>query len=536
MQPILNISVVSKRFGAVLALEDVSLSVAAGTVHCILGENGAGKSTLCNLVYGGYAPTSGSMELAGRPYAPSSPAEALKSGVAMVHQHFSLVSTMTVRENLLLGGRDSRIPPSELDERLERLDAEYHLRVDPSARVGDMPVGSRQKAEIVKALLHDPQLLLLDEPTGVLDVAEIEALIKTCRAIAASGRAVVLVTHKLGEVARVADEATVLRGGGVAGGGRLAEVPIPRLLDLMVGRQVTDLDPALAATLGVVASDRGAPEPVLVAAPASVAAPAAAPLLDAHPDLAVAPALSVLDVSVQRRDGALALDGADLSVAPGEIVGIAGVEGNGQSELVSVISGSIPATSGRVEVGGVDVTSASPGRRTALGIGVVPEDRHAEGMVSGLSIAENLFLGRSDKFRRKGLLDRKKMNEEAAKQIERYSVRAPGPEAPIGSLSGGNQQKVVLARELAIDGLQTLVAAQPTRGLDIGAVDNVHNELRAAAARGVGVLVVSSELPELLALCSRVFVAYRGQLLGPVDPSSQSALGTIGELMTGTAA
>ena len=521
MRPILTIAGLSKSFGSVRALTDAGLSVAAGTVHCILGENGAGKSTLCNLVYGGYTPDSGSMDLAGRPYTPSSPADALSSGVAMVHQHFSLVSTMTVRENLLLGSRESRIPPAELDERLERLDAEYHLRVDPSARVAEMPVGARQKAEIVKALLHDPQLLLLDEPTGVLDVAEIDALITTCRAFAESGRAVVMVTHKLGEVARVADAATVLRGGEVAGGGPLSEVPVPRLLDLMVGRHVEDLDPALAATLGVEGAE-APPAPTM-------RPPAFTPVSDT-------PALSLQAVEVRRRDGTLALDSADLTLAPGEIVGIAGVEGNGQSELVSVISGSVPPTSGRLEVDGVDVTSASPARRTELGIGVVPEDRHAEGMVSELSVTENLYLGRLEDFRRFGLLNRRRMEQAAAEQIERYRVRAPGPQAPMRSLSGGNQQKVVLARELGIDGLRTLVAAQPTRGLDIGAVDQVHGELRAAASRGVAVLVVSSELPELLALCTRVFVSYRGRLLGPVDPSSAGALGTIGELMTGTAA
>jgi simple sugar transport system ATP-binding protein len=395
-----------------------------------------------------------------------------------------------------------------------------------------MPVGSRQKAEIVKALIHDPQLLLLDEPTGVLDVDEIEALIKTCQAIARSGRAVVLVTHKLGEVARVADAATVLRGGQVAGGGPLSEVPVPRLLDLMVGRQVSDLDPALAATLGV-------EDPVALGvedAATVTVAPPTRPRPPVHVSSTDEPVLAVRGVSVRRGNGTFALDSADLLVGPGEIVGIAGVEGNGQSELVSVISGSVPATAGRVEVGGVDVTSASPAKRTELGIGVVPEDRHAEGMVSDLSIAENLFLGRLHEFRRRGLLDRKKLDLAASEQIERYRIRAPGPQAPMRSLSGGNQQKVVLARELGIESLQALVAAQPTRGLDIGAVDNVHGELRAAAARGVGVLVVSSELPELLALCVRVFVSYRGRLLGPVDPSSETALGTIGELMTGTAA
>jgi len=517
VNPALSVRGLGKRFGHVHALGDVSLRVEAGTVHCILGENGAGKSTLCNLVYGGYAPDSGSMELAGAGYAPTSPADALSCGVAMVHQHFSLVSTMTVRENLLLGSRQSRVPAGELDGRLGRLSDEYQLEVDPSARVSDMPVGARQKAEIVKALLHDPKLLLLDEPTGVLDLAEIDALIATCQAIAASGRAVVLVTHKLGEVARVADAATVLRGGHVAGGGRLSEVSVPRLLDMMVGREASELDPALAATLGVEGAQAATePEPA------------------AQDRAATAPVLELRSVCVRRRDGTVALDGADLSVAPGEIVGVAGVEGNGQSELVSVLSGSIRASSGAISVDGVDITNASPARRTALGVGVVPEDRQAEAMVSELSVAENLYLGRLGDFRRWGLVSRKRMEEAAAERIAQYSIRADGPQAPMRSLSGGNQQKVVLARELAVDGLRALVAAQPTRGLDIGAVDHVHGQLRAAAQEDVAVLVVSSEIPELLAFCDRVFVSYRGQLLGPVDPSSEDAMGTIGQLMTGT--
>ena len=502
--PALQLTGIGKTFGDVRALRDVDLSVQPGTVHCILGENGAGKSTLCNVVYGGLRPDAGTMTLSGRAYAPGSPASAMADGVAMVHQHFSLIGTMTVGENLLLTGRGLRLRRAELRTRLDRLADDYHLRIDPDALVSAMPIGARQKVEIVKALLTDPSLILLDEPTGVLDPAEIDALIETCQAVAAAGKAVVLVTHKLGEVSRVADAATVLRGGEVADGGRMSELTIPQLTTAMVGRPVPDLNPVLAAV-----PDRRATGPVVLA-------------LDG--------------IHATRADGSVALSGLDFDVRVGEIVGIAGVEGNGQSELVAVLSGATRPESGTVTLGDADITSASPAERTRLGLGVVPEDRHREAMVAELSVSENLFLGRLHRFRRMGLLDRRRMDTAARALIEQYSVRTPGPATPMGSLSGGNQQKVVLARELSTEKLQCLVAAQPTRGLDIGAVEFVLNRLRGCASSGTGVLVVSSEIPELLALCDRIFVSYRGALLGPVDTAAATARQHIGELMTGTAA
>ncbi|GLY13619.1 heme ABC transporter ATP-binding protein [Kineosporia sp. NBRC 101677] len=513
MTTLLRLSDLGKRYGPVEALHGVDLQVRAGTVHCVLGENGAGKSTLCNLVNGGVRPSSGSMTLKDRPYRPSSPAEALSSGVAMVHQHFSLIPTLTVQENLLLasgrffGRRSARLGP-----RLERIRDEFGLSVALNARVADLPVGGRQKAEIVKALLTDPDLILLDEPTGVLDGAEIDALIGVCQAIAASGRGVVLVTHKLGEVSRVADEATVLRHGTVAGGGRLSEVAVAELLSLMLGQKPEDVSSVAAAAAGAGVTRR------------SVTRTAAEPVL------------SVRDLSVTAADGSKLVDGVQLDLLPGRITGIAGVEGNGQSELVRVLSGALRPTSGSVKLKTLDLTDAPPALRTAHGLGVVPEDRHHEGMVADLSVAENLFLSRLGDFRRYGLLDRKTLEAAAAQLIETYDVRVPGPRTPMKSLSGGNQQKVVLARELSIEGLQVLVAAQPTRGLDVGAVAAVLERLREAAGRGVAVLVVSSEVDELLTLCDQVLVSYRGRLLGPVEAGTPSAEAEIGALMTGTTA
>ena len=512
--PALQLTGIGKTFGDVRALHGVDLSVQPGTVHCILGENGAGKSTLCNVVYGGLRPDTGTMTLSGRRYAPASPAAAMADGVAMVHQHFSLIGTMTVAENLLLTGRGLRLRRAELRTRLDRLADDYHLRIDSDALVSAMPIGARQKVEIVKALLTDPSLILLDEPTGVLDPGEIDALIETCQAVAAAGKAVVLVTHKLGEVARVADAATVLRGGEVAGGGRMSELTIPQLTTAMVGRPVSELSPVLAAGVGA-ESDVGATPERWATGPV---------------------VLGIRGVRATRADGSVALSGVGLEVRAGEIVGIAGVEGNGQSELVAVLSGATRPESGTVTLGDADITSASPAQRTRLGLGVVPEDRHREAMVAELSLSENLFLGRLHRFRRMGLLDRSRMDAAAGDLIEQFSVRTPGPGTSMGALSGGNQQKVVLARELSTENLQCLVAAQPTRGLDIGAVEFVLNQLRSCASAGNGVLVVSSEIPELLALCDRIFVSYRGALLGPVDTSAATAGQRIGELMTGTAA
>lgn len=493
---------VGKTFGSVRALDAVTLSVKPRSVHCILGENGAGKSTLCNSIYGTVSPDTGSMTLGGSEYRPRNPADALHAGVAMVHQHFSLIPTMTVADNLLLGRDGFRPPRRRLATDLDRIADSYGLRVDPQATVSDLTVGARQRVEIVKALLRDPQLILLDEPTAVLDPTEIDALIATCGALTAAGKSVVLITHKLGEVARAADEATVLRGGTVVGGGRIAEVGMSTLLELMLG----DAEPLIRA--GSRRRDNVAAQPVL----------------------------EVRGLRLNRRDGSTALSDVDLTVGKGEIVGIAGVEGNGQSELTAVLSGARTAESGTVRVDGADLTTATPSQRTEAGLAVIPEDRHAEAIIGALTIAENIALPRLSRYRRWGLLDRRRMRTDAADAIAEFSIRAPGPDAPIGSLSGGNQQKVVLARELSTAGLRVVVAAQPTRGLDAGAVAFVLDRLRDAADDGAAVLITSSEIDELISVCDRIVVAYRGELLGSVSTGSDSVTSDIGTLMTGVSA
>ncbi|WP_330320730.1 ABC transporter ATP-binding protein [Streptomyces clavifer] len=523
--PALEISGLTKSFGTMRALDDVRLVVEAGTVHCVLGENGAGKSTLCHVVGGALVPDKGVLRLYGTPYAPRRPADALAAGIAMVHQHFSLVPTLTVGENLrLLRLRD-------LPRRVARVREEYGLEPDLDARVSDLPVGVRQRVEIVKALLREPRLLVLDEPTGVLGPAETDALLATCRRIAAAGHAVVLVTHKLGEAARAGDAATVLRVGRVAGGGPLAELPPERLVPLMIGRPAASLDAGLAGTIGLT-EDRPSPGAGASAGPGTGTSPETG---TSGAERRRGPgALRLSDVGVRRADGSYALDRTSLDVGFGEIVGIAGVEGNGQSELMALLGGALAPDTGRVELAGRDITRAAPRERTRAGLGVVPEDRHREGCVPQLPVAENLFLGRLDRFRRYGVfLDRRAMGRAADAVITGHGIRSGGPGALMSSLSGGNQQKVVLARELALDPLVCLAAAQPTRGLDIGAVGAVHSRIRQASAKGTAVLVVSSELSELLVLCDRIVVAYRGKLLGPVDPSQPDARERIGALMLG---
>lgn len=500
---LLALSGVGKSFGPVRALDDVTLAVKPRSVHCILGENGAGKSTLCNSIYGTVSPDTGSMTLGGNEYRPRNPADALQAGVAMVHQHFSLISTMSVGDNLLLGRDGFRPPRGQLAADLDRIADTYGLSVDSKATVGGLTVGARQRVEIVKALLRDPQLILLDEPTAVLDPKEIDALIATCAALTADGKSVVLITHKLGEVARAADEATVLRGGTVVGGGRISEVGLPALLELMLG-DTQPLDRAAAPRRRNTTGDEAV--------------------------------LNVSGLRLTRTDGSTALSDVDLTVGRGEIVGIAGVEGNGQTELTAVLSGALAPEAGTVTVDGTDLTAATPAQRTDAGLAVIPEDRHAEAIIGALSIAENIAMPRLSGYRRWGLLDRKRMRADAAAAIAEFSIRTPGPDAPIASLSGGNQQKVVLARELSTAGLRVVVAAQPTRGLDAGAVAFVLDRLRDAADGGAAVLVTSSEIDELIAVCDRIVVAYRGRLIGSVTAQSDCAANDIGTLMTGVSA
>jgi general nucleoside transport system ATP-binding protein len=508
-EPLLSLRAITKRFGSFAALSDVSLDIRPGEIHCILGENGAGKSTLCNLIFGVHRPDSGVMRYRGAAFQPSGPADSLALGIAMVHQHFSLVSDMTVVDNVLLGRERGVLKRGECAAQLEKLAVEYGLPLDPYARIEDLSVGERQRVEIVKCLIRDPSLFVLDEPTAVLLPDEIAALLEVCRRVASGGRAVVLVTHKLAEIKKIADRVTVLRGGKVVGGSSTPAADINGLVRAMIQGNVETLDTSAASIMGL--------EPVRHVS---------------HARSANAPRIEVLQVSgltVKDHQGVTRLDNFTLGVDRGEIVGVAGVEGNGQSELTAVLAGMMPATEGRMHLGEIELTARSPKEITAAGMGIVPEDRHAVGCVAAMSLAENIYLNRLEEFTRFGFLKRGLLESKAGEMMQRFDVRARGPGVIFSSLSGGNQQKAVLAREITLPNLVCLVAAQPTRGLDVGAVAAVYSQIRAACERGVAILLVSSELDELLTVADRIVVLYRGRIMGSciADPARRAEIGAM---------
>ena len=508
--PLLALSGISKAFGALKVLEGISLEVAPGEIHCLLGENGAGKSTLCNLVFGVHKPDAGEMRLGGELYQPKGPADALARGIAMVHQHFSLVHDFTVVDNLLLGQERGILDRRGCAAKVRALGEQYGLPLDPYAKIDDLAVGERQRVEIVKCLMRSPRLLVLDEPTAVLLPAEIESLLQVCRRVAALGCAVVLVTHKLAEIKKVADRVSVLRAGQFVAKSDSPATDIDRLVRAMIQRDLAGLDAAAASTLGT---------------ESAVEAPAKAEISGERQN----EILQVDGLTVHDTQGVTRVDKLTLIVNRGEIVGIAGVEGNGQSELGAALSGMTRVTEGRFFVGGVELTGASPKQITAAGVGVVPEDRHAVGCITDMSVAENMFLNRMKSFTRYGFLNRAGLMSEARELMGRFDVRAAGAEVPFRSLSGGNQQKAVLAREITMGGLVFLLAAQPTRGLDVGAVEAVFSHIRAACQRGVGVLLISSELDELISVADRIVVMYRGRIVGEckADPAERDRIGAM---------
>lgn len=495
--PILELKGLSKGFGGVPALSDVSLSVRAGEIHCLLGENGAGKSTLCNVVFGVLRPDAGCINFRGRPLEAKGPLDCLATGIAMVHQHFSLIENMTVVENLMLGRARGRLRRSEFAEQIHRVSREYQIEIAPDQLIADMSVGERQRVEFLKCLVRNPRLLVLDEPTAVLPPGEIEALLRIIRVVADNGCGVILVTHKLAEIAAVADRTTVLREGRVMQSVSMEEADMAQLVRSMVGRDLQSLDKVMASSLGMEEAELATDPPISSVSKQDVAA-----------------ALEVKDLVYVDPAGSPRLRLVDFRIAPGEIVGLAGVEGNGQSELADIICGVTKPTSGRISVNGRDLTGQTPGALAAAGVSVVPEDRHGAGCILSMSVAENLFLGELARFTRLGILRRNVINRASSDLIRDNDIRGATAEAPMRSLSGGNQQKVILARELGRTPLLFLIAAQPTRGLDIGAVEAVYKRIRSARDKGVGVLLISSELNELLAVADRIIVMYRGRIVG----------------------
>lgn len=493
---------ITKTFGEFTALSGIDLTLNADEIHCLLGENGAGKSTLCNLIFGVHKPSEGMMTFLGSPHAPAGPCDALEGGIAMVHQHFSLAPDLSALDNLLLGNGLGRLDRASEIRRIEALATSYGLSLDLSKRVGDLAVGERQRVEIVKALMRHPKLLILDEPTAVLLPDEIKALLETCRRVAQEGCGVVMVTHKLAEIRTAADRVTVIRAGAVVASSESPADEMDRLVRAMIGREHM---PDASRRRRKTGKRRGN-------------------------DVMQADGLSFRDAS-----GTLRLDTASFTVSAGEIVGIAGVEGNGQTELGGILAGVLRPSQGRWYAGEMDMTYVSARIATACGVGIVPEDRHGVAIAEAMSVSDNILNNRLHKYSRFGLLDRRRMRADADELMRRFDVRASGPDVPIAGLSGGNQQKAVLARELTTPGLSFLLAAQPTRGLDVGAVNAVYTLIREACDAGVGVLLISSELDEVLAASDRILVIYRGRIVAQ-RAAHDTTREEIGALMAGHAA
>jgi simple sugar transport system ATP-binding protein len=507
---------ITKRFGDVLACDNVDLAVERGQIHGLLGQNGAGKSTLMKILLGIYTADAGQTLIGGRSVAIADPLAAAAMGVAMVHQHFSVIDALTVWENVTLGERgrvDARIAVRAVEEISHR----YGLDVDPRARVGDLTTGQRQRVEIIKCLRRNPDILVLDEPTSVLTLAESDELFAVLRSVVKDeGRAVVLISHKLDEILHATDLVTIMRDGRVVARHVTAETGARELAREMVGREVSLRSEAAALGLIEVAATAGAGDDV-------GSAPRRA-----------ATVLRVTDASATGPDGRRLLDGLSLEVRAGEILGLAGVEGNGQQALGDLLSSLLELSSGAVEVDGESVPTGRPGAMMDAGISVIPEDRHGAGCVLDMSVAENLVFCDLDQVSSGRFLNRRLIRERAEELIRLFDIKAASPETAMRQLSGGNQQRVVLAREMSRDP-KVLVAAQPTRGLDVGAIEYVTGQLQRIRDDGVGVLLISTELEEILALSDRVAVIFRGRILGTMDRHDID-LERLGMMMGGQAA
>ena len=497
--PAVDLASITKHYGRVVACDDVDLQLHAGRIHGILGENGAGKTTLMKILIGLVQPDRGTITLAGRETVIHDPQTAADLGIGMVHQHLSLVDSLTVWENVLLGDH-ARFDRRRAREQVVETAEHYGLGIDPDRRVGDLSGGLRQRVELIKCLRRDPAILILDEPTSVLTPAESEQLFITLRdVIARERRAVALVSHKLAEVLHATDEITIMRQGRVVDQRRTADASAAAMARAMVGREVSLR--ASAAALGATAlTETG--ELVSTDAP---------PVADVPTD--TRPAMLIVRDARVTRDGVTVLDDLNLEVRAGEIVGVAGVEGNGQRELGDLMSSLIHLDGGSVTIDGATIDTRRAGCMARHGVAVIPEDRHDSGCVLDMSIAENLLLDRPGSVARFGFVNAARMRRRAEELMAEFEIQGAAPDAPMRSLSGGNQQRVVLARELSHQP-KVLVAAQPTRGLDVGAIEYTTGRLRAAAASGIAVLLVSTELEEILELSDRIIVMSRGRIIG----------------------
>jgi len=500
---VLELRNITKRFGDLPANDRVSFSVTPGTIHAIVGENGAGKSTAMRIAYGFYNADSGEILINGQVHQIRTPHDAIHLGIGMVHQHFMLVEPMTVAENIVLGaepGNAASLDLRKAAEEIRKVSDEFKLSVDPNAVIETLSVGQQQRVELLKALYRHAQLLILDEPTAVLTPQEVEEFFAILRGMRAQGKTIVIITHKLSEVLAISDEVTVMRDGQVVGNVKTEETNAAELARMMVGREVL----------------------LRVEKP------------DAKAGAAV---LSLRGLSVLGRDRSKRLDGISFEVRAGEIVGIAGVEGNGQTELIEVLAGLIPGSSvsGSISFQGRNITRLNARARKELGIAHVPEDRHRRGLLLDFSLAENTILGVHYRKPAVGagnfMLNQKGIQQRAAQVIRDFDVRPPNAALPARALSGGNQQKLIIGREFELPP-KLLLVSQPTRGVDIGAIEFIHRKIVAMRDAGCAVLLVSAELEEVTGLSDRLLVIHNGKIAGEVDPKITTNE-EIGLMMTG---
>jgi ABC-type uncharacterized transport system ATPase subunit len=492
---------ITKRFPGVVANDNVNLALNTGEVLSLIGENGAGKSTLMSVLYGMYKPDEGNIIIDGEPQVFSSPADAIAAGIGMVHQHFMLVPVFTVAENVVLGveptGALGKLNIDEARRMVREISDKYNLDLDPDAVIENLPVGVQQRVEIVKVLLRDAKVVVFDEPTAVLTPSEIIEFFQIVKTLVSAGRGVVFITHKLKEALNIADRIAVLRRGKVVGEVDPGAATESQIAEMMVGRPVQLTVDKRVADVG-------------------------------------AAVLKVTDLTVLDADGRTHVENISFEVHAGEIVGVAGVQGNGQTELVEALTGLRKATGGTITLDGKDLTHSDPRERHQMGMAHIPEDRQRQGLVGGLSVAENLVLTRyhDDQFSHGVLVDWDAANAIADTLIGEYDIRTPNKETGVGTLSGGNQQKVIVARELSRD-LRLTIAAQPTRGVDVGSIEYIHSRIVKERDAGTAVLIVSTELDEVMALSDRLLVMYRGRVVAELDPKKVTPM-EVGLYMAGS--
>ncbi|MEK5479084.1 ABC transporter ATP-binding protein [Paenibacillus sp. FSL R5-0407] len=485
--PVVELKQITKRFPGIVANDSISLTLRKGEIHALLGENGAGKSTLMNILFGLYQPDEGSIEIDGKPVTIDNPNKAIKLGIGMVHQHFKLVQPFTVTENIILGMEPTKglnIDYKSASAEVAKLSEQYGLHVNPNSKIQDISVGMQQRVEIMKTLFRGADILIFDEPTAVLTPQEIVELMAIMRRLVAEGKSIILITHKLKEIMEISDRVTIIRRGKVIDTVDTDNTNPNELAEKMVGRGVTFKIEKDAPVIGQ-------------------------------------PVLQLNQVKMNDKQGVSVLNGLDLEVKAGEIVGIAGVDGNGQSELIEAITGLRKIDSGSIKLSGKEIANLPARKIIEGGLSHIPEDRHKHGLVLDFSISENMVLETYYKspFSKNGFLDRRVVDKNAEKLVQDFDVRTPSIETKARSLSGGNQQKAIIAREIDKNP-DLLIAAQPTRGLDVGAIEFVHKQLIGQRDQGKAVLLISFELDEIMNVSDRIAVIYEGRIVGEVLPQN----------------